>query len=82
MSGRVAGQRQPGCTAKARSQRSSEWKLKPNPAPPVHCIPLETHQATLCTRTADLCLVIYPLTMEKQVNKTLFPSGSDWFSFL
>lgn len=54
-----------GYTAKVRSQRSSEWKVKPEPAPPVHCVPLETNQATLCTRTADLCLVIYPLTMEK-----------------
>lgn len=59
------GYAQPKCLANARNQRSWEWKLKPDPAPPVHSVPLETNQTTLCTGTADLCLVIYPLTTEK-----------------
>lgn len=72
--GRVQGQqglrvREPqdvhSLDANAGSQRSSEWKLTPEPAPPARCVPLETNQATLCTGSADLCLVIYPLTTEK-----------------
>lgn len=35
--------------ANAGTQKSSEWKVTPEPVLPAYCVPLETNQATVCT---------------------------------